>query len=55
VRMICVFFVFTLHFLCLIRMRNIQDTATIALDRYDILYAGDKSDAVVGTGCVVNF
>jgi len=31
-------------------MRSIRDTATLALDRYDILYAGDKSDAGVGTG-----
>jgi hypothetical protein len=32
-------------------MRSIQDTATVALERYAILYAGDKSDAGVG----VNF
>jgi len=31
-------------------MRSTQDTATIALDRYGILYAGDKSDAGVSTG-----
>jgi hypothetical protein len=28
-------------FMCLTRMRYIQDTATIAFDRYDILFAGD--------------
>jgi hypothetical protein len=32
-------------------MHSIQDTATIALDRYEILDAGDKSDA----GVSVNF
>jgi hypothetical protein len=37
-------------FVCLTRMRGIQDTATIALDEYDIMYAGGKSDADVGTG-----
>jgi len=36
--------------MCLTRMRSIQYTATIALDRYDILYAGDNSDTGVGTG-----
>jgi len=35
--------------MCLTRMRIIQNTATIAPDRYDILYAGNKSDASVGT------
>jgi hypothetical protein len=34
--------------MCLTHMRNIQDMATIALDRYGILYSGDKSDAGVG-------
>jgi hypothetical protein len=29
-------------FVCLTRMRSIQNTATIALDRYDILYDGEK-------------
>jgi hypothetical protein len=31
-------------------MRSFQDTASMALDRYDILYARDESDAGVGTG-----
>jgi len=35
---------------CLTRMRSNQDMATIVLDPYDILYAGDKNDAVVSTG-----
>jgi hypothetical protein len=30
-------------------MRSSQDTATKVLDRYD-MYAGDKSDAGVGSG-----
>jgi hypothetical protein len=30
-------------------MRSSQDTATTVLDRYD-MYAGDKSDADVGSG-----
>jgi hypothetical protein len=31
-------------------MSTIQNTANIGIDRYDIMYAGDKSDAGVGTG-----
>jgi hypothetical protein len=34
-------------FICLTFMHSIQDMATIAIDRYDILYTGDKSDAGV--------
>jgi hypothetical protein len=33
--------------MCLTCMRSIQDTATIVVHRYGILYAGDKSDAGV--------
>jgi hypothetical protein len=36
--------------MCPTRMRIIQDTAIIALDLCDILYAGDKRDAGVGSG-----
>jgi hypothetical protein len=36
--------------MCPTRMRSIQDTATRAINRYDILYAGDKRDAGVGRG-----
>jgi hypothetical protein len=32
-------------------MRRCQDTAITVLDRYD-MYAGDKSDAGVGPGCL---
>jgi hypothetical protein len=40
--MICFFSDFT-------RIRVIKDTANVALDIYDLLYAGDKTDAGVGT------
>jgi hypothetical protein len=50
VGMICFVFKFTLHYLCLTRMRSILHTANIALDRYDTMYAGDRSDTGIGKG-----
>jgi hypothetical protein len=41
-------------FMCLTRIRSIQDTATIALDRYDILYAGEKIEAGVGVSFYID-
>jgi hypothetical protein len=55
VSMICSFFDFILQFLCLTCMDSIQDTATIALDRYDILFAGDKTTPASVQGVGVDF
>jgi hypothetical protein len=48
-------FDFTLHFLYLTRMRNIQDTATKALDRYDDCTPETKATAASVQAVGVSF